>query len=138
MFALAGRETRRVLSLWTQTILPPALTAGLLLAVFGGALASRIGRIEGVPYPDFILPGLAVMAVASSSFTNASTSLFQAKSEGYVDDLLSSPLNGWQLALGYLAGSLVRGTLAGGLVLAVGLPFVQGRSGPRSPPPLLC
>ncbi|HZC30890.1 MAG TPA: hypothetical protein VE261_05175, partial [Gaiellaceae bacterium] len=62
--ALAGRETRRVLSLWTQTILPPILTAVLFLAVFGGALAHRIHRVEGLRYLSFILPGLLVMTVA--------------------------------------------------------------------------
>ncbi len=77
--ALAGRESRRVLSLWTQTILPPVLTAVLFLAVFGGALASRIHQIEGLPYLTFILPGLLVMTVAAQSFANASTSLFQGR-----------------------------------------------------------
>ncbi len=56
--ALAGREVRRVVSLWTQTILPPVLTAILLLAIFGGALGGRIQEIEGIAYIDFILPGL--------------------------------------------------------------------------------
>src|SRR5439155_24090069 len=67
--ALAGRETRRVLSLWTQTILPPVVTAALFLAVFGGALGSRIRHIEGLPYVSFILPGLLVMTVARRSST---------------------------------------------------------------------
>lgn len=125
MLALSGRETRRVLSLWTQTILPPALTAVLFLAVFGGALARRIETLEGLPYLTFILPGLLVMTVATQAFSNASTSLFQAKSEGYVDDLLSSPLRGWQIALGYLAGSLVRSFAAAAIVAAVAAPFAS-------------
>ncbi|HYY33210.1 MAG TPA: hypothetical protein VE693_06435 [Gaiellaceae bacterium] len=73
--AVAGRETRRVLSLWTQTILPPMLTAVLFLAVFGGFLGKRIHDIEGLPYLSFILPGLLVMTVAAQSFANCSTSL---------------------------------------------------------------
>lgn len=122
---LAGRETRRVLSLWTQTILPPALTAALFLAVFGGALGRRIETIEGVDYLTFILPGLLVMAVATPAFANASTSLFQAKNEGYVDDLLSSPLRGWHIVLGYLAGSLVRCFSAAIVVAVVAAPFAH-------------
>jgi ABC-2 type transport system permease protein len=125
LFALAGRETRRVLSLWTQTILPPVVTAVLFLAVFGGALGRRIDTIEGLPYLTFILPGLLVMTVASQAFANASTSLFQAKNEGYVDDLLSSPLRGWQVVLGYLAGSLVRSLGAAAVVAAVAAPFAR-------------
>lgn len=128
--ALAGREVRRVLSLWTQTILPAVLTAVLFLAVFGGALGDRIGEIEGVPYLDFILPGLLVMTVASQTFANNSTSLFQAKSEGYIEDVLTSPLRAWQLALAYMVGGLVRGFAAALGVAALAVPFVGGLERP--------
>jgi ABC-2 type transport system permease protein len=124
--ALAGREVRRVVSLWTQTILPPVLTAILFLAIFGGALGERIQEIEGIAYVDFILPGLLVMTVASQAFANNSTSLFQAKSEGYIEDVLTSPLRAWQLAIAYMAGGLVRGFAAALAVLALALPFVGG------------
>jgi ABC-2 type transport system permease protein len=115
---------RRVLSLWTQTILPPVLTAVLFLAVFGGALGDRIREIEGVPYLEFILPGLLVMTVASQTFANNSTSLFQAKSEGYIEDVLTSPLRPWQLALAYMAGGLVRGFAAALAVVLLAVPFI--------------
>ena len=128
--ALAGRETRRVLSLWTQTILPAILTAVLFLAVFGGALAHRIHRIEGVPYLSFILPGLLVMTVAGESFANCSTSLFQAKNEGYIEDVLTSPLSPWQLALSYMSGGLVRGLTAALAVALLALPFAHEGSRP--------
>ena len=128
--ALAGREVRRVLSLWTQTILPPVLTAILFLAIFGGALGERIREIEGIAYVDFILPGLLVMTVASQTFANNSTSLFQAKNEGYIEDVLTSPLRAWQLALAYMAGGLVRGLAAALAVLALALPFAGGAERP--------
>jgi ABC-2 type transport system permease protein len=128
--ALAGREVRRVVSLWTQTLLPPVLTALLFLAVFGGALGGRIRRIEGLDYLDFILPGLVVMTVASKSFANNSTSLFQAKSEGYIDDVLTSPLRAWQLALAYMTGGLVRGLGAGLAVALAAAPFAGGVNRP--------
>lgn len=121
--AFAGRETRRVLSLWTQTLLPAVFTALLFLAVFGGALGGRIGEIEGLPYLDFILPGLLVMTVATQAFANNSTSLFQAKSEGYIEDVLTSPLRSWQLALAYMAGGLVRGLTAALAVALLAAPF---------------
>jgi ABC-2 type transport system permease protein len=121
--ALAGREVRRVLSLWTQTILPSAVTAGIFLAVFGGALGDRIGEIEAIPYLEFILPGLLVMTVATQAFANNSTSLFQAKSEGYIEDVLTSPLRPWQLVLAYMAGGLVRGFATALTVLLVAVPL---------------
>ncbi|MEW6581329.1 MAG: ABC transporter permease [Actinomycetota bacterium] len=124
--ALAGREVRRVLVLWTQTVLPAAATAALFLAVFGGALGERLRQVEGVSYLSFILPGLLVMTVAGQAFANASTSLFQAKSEGYVDDVLTSPLRHAEVAAGYMAGGLVRGWLAAAAVLALSSPFAGG------------
>jgi ABC-2 type transport system permease protein len=130
--ALAGRETRRVLSLWTQTILPPILTAVLFLAVFGGALGHRIHRIEGLPYLSFILPGLLVMTVAAQAFANCSTSLFQAKNEGYIEDVLTSPLRPWQLALSYMSGGLLRGLIAGLVVALVALPFAHEDAQPAT------
>jgi ABC-2 type transport system permease protein len=128
--ALAGREVRRVLSLWTQTILPAVLTALLFLAVFGGALGDRVGEIEGVPYLEFLLPGLLVMTVATQAFANNSTSLFQAKSEGYIDDVLTSPLRPWQLALAYMAGGLVRGLTAALAIALLAAPFAGGLERP--------
>ena len=123
--ALAGREARRVISLWTQTILPPVLTAGLFLAVFGGALGGRIHHIDRLPYISFILPGLLVMTVAAQAFANCATSLFQAKNEGYIEDVLTSPLHPRQVVLAYLTGGLLRGLLAAGILAAVGLPFAH-------------
>ncbi len=128
--ALAGRETRRVLALWTQTILPPVLTAILFLAVFGGALGSRIHHVEGLPYLTFILPGLLVMTVAGQAFANCSTSLFQAKNEGYIEDILTSPLRPWQLSLSYLSGGLARGLLAALAVALLALPFAHESAHP--------
>jgi len=121
--ALSGREVRRVLRLWTQTILPAVATAVLFLAIFGGALGDRLRQVEGLSYLSFILPGLLVMTVAGQAFANASTSLFQAKNEGYIEDVLTSPLRPAEIALSYMAGGLVRGWLAAGAVAALALPF---------------
>ena len=124
--ALAGREIRRVLGLWTQTILPPVITALLFLVIFGGALGERIDRIEGIRYLSFILPGLLVMTIAGQAAANSATSLFQAKTEGYLEDVLTSPLHPWQIVASYLAGSLVRAYAAALIVALVAVPFVGG------------
>lgn len=121
-WALSGREMRRVLSLWTQTLLPALLTGVVFLAVFGGALGDRLD-VEGVDYLRFILPGLLVMTVAAQAFSNNSTSIFQAKSEGYIEDVLSSPLRSWQLLVGYMSGGLLRGWLAALILWLAAWPF---------------
>jgi ABC-2 type transport system permease protein len=130
VLALVGRETRRVLSLWTQTILPPVVTAALFLAVFGGALGSRIRDVEGIDYLAFILPGLAVMTVASQATANASTSLFQAKNEGYIDDVLTSPLRSWQIVAAYMTGALVRAFVSGLVIVLLASPVAGGIENP--------
>jgi ABC-2 type transport system permease protein len=124
--ALAGREVRRVLGLWTQTILPPVITALLFLAIFGGVLGGRIDRIEGVRYVDFILPGLIMMTIAGQATANSATSLFQAKSEGYIEDVLTSPLRPWQIVGSYVAGSLTRALAAALVLTLVAAPFAGG------------
>lgn len=130
LVALAGRETRRVLSLWTQTILPPVVTALLFLAVFGGALGERIRSIEGRDYLTFVLPGLLVLTTSGPALANASTSLYQARAEGYVEDVLTSPLRAWQIVVAYVAGSLVRAWAATLAVAAAAAPFTAGVSHP--------
>ena len=124
--ALTGREVRRVLGLWTQTILPSVITALLFLAIFGGALGGRIDRIEGVRYVAFILPGLIVMTIAGQATANSATSLFQAKSEGYIEDVLTSPVRAWQIVGSYVVGSLVRALAAAFVVTVVAAPFAGG------------
>jgi ABC-2 type transport system permease protein len=125
MWALAGREMRRVLGLWTQTLLPPVLTGVVFLAVFGGALGDRLD-VAGIDYVRFILPGLLVMTVANQSFANNSTSLFQAKNEGYIEDVLTSPMRSWQLLVGYMSGGLLRAYLAALVLWLLALPFAGG------------
>ncbi len=125
MRALAGREMRRVLSLWTQTLLPSVLTGVVFLAVFGGALGRRLD-VAGLDYLRFILPGLLVMTVAGQAFANNSTSLFQAKNEGYIEDVLSSPMRPWQLLAGYMSDGLLRGLLAALALWLVASPFGGG------------
>ena len=128
--ALGGREIRRILSLWTQTLAPPVATGLLFLGIFGGALGSRVGAVEGVDYLAFVLPGVLVMTVAAQSFHNNSTSLFQAKSEGYIEDVLTSPLRGWQLAASFAAGGFVRALLAAALIAAAASPWAGGIEDP--------
>lgn len=123
---LASRETRRVLSLWTQTILAPVITALLFLAIFGAALGPRMGEVEGLDYFAFVLPGILVLTAVGSAVTNASTSLYQAKSEGYIEDILTSPLRPWQIVTAYATGSVVRAWASALAVALVAAPFTGG------------
>lgn len=119
-WTLTWREMGRFLVLWRQTVFPPILSALLYILIFGEALGSRIRLIDGYPYTEYILPGLAMMGVMTSAYANSSSSLFIAKHEEYIKDVLIAPLSYWEVVLAYTIGAMVRGLIVGVVILAVG------------------
>ncbi len=120
---LVERELLRVLKIWTQTIATPVLTGILYFAVFGVAVGQRIGSVGDVDYVTYIVPGVVLMQVATQAYANNSSSIFQAKVDGYLEDVLSAPMHAWQVALAVLLGGVLRSLLVGGLVL-LGASFI--------------
>jgi ABC-2 type transport system permease protein len=120
---LLSREVNRFLKVWTQTLLAPLLTSALYVVVFGYGLGSRIREIEGVPYLDFILPGLILLSVITASYGNTSSSVFDAKRERYIDDVLISPMTPLQMALAYVLGGVLRGMIVGVGTFALAIPL---------------
>jgi ABC-2 type transport system permease protein len=121
--ALSGRETARVLKLWTQTILAPVLSSALFIVVFGLSLGDRIRQIDGFPYDQYIVPGLIAMSMAQAAYANNSSSVFQARFDRYLNDVLAAPMRGWEVNLGLNLGGAVRALLIGGGLLAVAVPL---------------
>ncbi|TVS02915.1 MAG: multidrug ABC transporter permease [Rhodobacteraceae bacterium] len=115
--ALADREIRRFLVVWTQTLLAPLVTAGLFLAVFALAIGPMRGEVLGVPFLAFLAPGILMMTVIQNSFANTSSSIVISKVQGNIVDTLMPPLSAFELVLGYLAGGLVRGLVVGVVII---------------------
>ena len=107
-----------------QTIIPPLLTSLLYVVVFGVALGARIREVDGIPYLEYILPGVAFMSLITGSQMNSSWSVFDAKRERYIDEVLIAPMSDFQIALAYSLGGTLRGVLMGAGVFVVGAPFV--------------
>jgi ABC-2 type transport system permease protein len=120
---LLAREVRRFMRVWTQTLLAPLLTSALYILVFGYGLGSRIREAAGVPYLEFILPGLVLMSIITAAYGNTSTSLFDAKRDRYIDDVLISPMTPLQMALAYVLGGVVRGLLVGAGTFVLAMPL---------------
>ena len=99
-------------------MLAPIVSSGLFIVVFGFSLGGRIKEIEGFPYKQFIVPGLIVMAMVQAAYSNNSSSVFQARSDRYINDVLSAPMHSWQMNLGFNVGGVLR-ALAIGLGLAL-------------------
>jgi ABC-2 type transport system permease protein len=121
---LLRRELLRFTRVWMQTLVPPLLTSLLYLVVFGVALGNRIREVDGVPYLQYILPGVALMSLITGSHMNSSWSVFDAKRERYIDEVLISPMSDLQIALAYSLGGTLRGLIMGFGVFIVGAPFV--------------
>jgi ABC-2 type transport system permease protein len=122
LIALSERESARVLKLWSQTIVAPILSSMLFIVVFGLSLGGRIKQIGGVDYEVFIVPGLITMAMAQAAYANNSSSVFQARSDRYMHDVLSAPMRPWEMNLGLSLGGIVRALAIGAGLLAIAAP----------------
>lgn len=122
---LAGREFRRVIRIWKQTLVPPIITTTLYFLIFGKLIGGRIGEMNGVSYMQFIAPGLVMMTAITASYVNTASSFFLSKFTRTYEELLVSPLSSHDIIWGYIIGSMMRGGLAGILVMLVSLCFVS-------------
>jgi len=120
---LMRRETLRVYKLWTQTVLAPVIASILFMVVFGVSLGDRIREIDGYEYGVFIVPGLIAMAMVQAAYSNNSSSVFQARSDRYINDVLSAPMRPWQVNLGLNIGGIVRALLIGLALLVLAVPL---------------
>jgi ABC-2 type transport system permease protein len=120
---LSARECLRVTKLWTQTMLAPVISSILFILVFGLSLGSRIREVAGVDYEVFIVPGLIAMAMAQAAYSNNSSSIFQARSDRYIDDVLAAPMRPWMMNLGLTVGGAYRALLIGAALAALALPL---------------
>jgi ABC-2 type transport system permease protein len=125
LIALSGREVNRVLKLWTQTVLAPILSSSLFILVFGLSLGDRIREIDGVSYDVYIVPGLITMTMAQAAYANNSASVFQARFDRYLNDVLAAPMRPWQVNLALNVGGAVRALLIGIGLLLVALPLTH-------------
>ena len=122
---IVRREYGRIIRIWGQTLVPPAVTAALYFVIFGSLIGRRIGQMDGFSYMQYIAPGLIMMAVISNSYGNVVSSFFGAKFGKHIEELLVSPLPNWLIVAGYVSGGLMRGLLVGVVVTLVTLFFTH-------------
>ncbi len=122
---LVRKEINRIVRIWTQTFLPPAITMTLYFVIFGNLIGSRIGQMGGFDYMSFIVPGLVMMAVITTSYGNMVSSFFGAKFSKHIEELLVSPMPSWAILVGYVSGSLFRGLTVGLIVTLISVFFTE-------------
>ena len=122
---LCKRETLRVSKLWTQTVLAPVISSILFILVFGLSLGGRIDQVTEVDYKVFIVPGLITMGMAQAAYANNASSIFQARFDRYIHDVLSAPMRPWQMTLGYTVGGVFRALAIGVSLLLLAVVLVD-------------
>ena len=125
LYTIVRRELVRMFRIASQVFLPPVITTGLYFLIFGSLIGSRIGLIQGVSYPMFIAPGLIMMSVIVNSYGNVSTSLFSARFQKSIEEILISPIHNSLLLLGYVLGGICRGVIVAILVFVVASFFLE-------------
>jgi len=126
-WTLVTRECKRFMNVWSQTILAPLITSGLLLMVFTIAIGPNRGDVMGVPFMTFLAPGILTMTVIQNAFSNTSSSLTSAKMGGNIVDTLMPPLSAAELVTGYIFGAVARGFLVGTAIALGSFVFLDVR-----------
>ena len=119
------KEMSRVLRIWVQTIVPPAITMTLYFIIFGNLIGRRIGVMDGFDYMQYIAPGLIMMSVITNSYGNVVSSFFGAKFGKHVEEMLVAPMSYATIIIGHVAGGVLRGLLVGALVTIIALFFTK-------------
>ncbi len=113
VMTLYKRETWRFLKVWNQTLVAPMITTTIYLAIFALAMGGNTRQVHGVPFIDFIAPGLIMMAMVQNAFANTSSSFMIAKLQGVIIDWLMPPFSAGELTLGFMMGGVTRGLMVG-------------------------
>ncbi len=121
---LLGREVERFLSVPTQTVFTPLVSATLYLVIFGVSLGSRIS-FHGLPYLAFLVPGLVMMGILNHSVQNTASSIMISKFEGNIVEILVAPISYLEMTFAYALGGVIRGGIVGLATWAVSLCFTR-------------
>jgi ABC-2 type transport system permease protein len=122
---IVNKEVTRFMRIWSQTLLPSAITQSLYFLIFGSFVGSQIPPIDGVSYMQFIVPGLVMMAVITNSFANVVSSFFGAKFQRNLEEMMVAPVSNWSIIFGYTIGGSLRGLMVGAIVWFVSFIFTQ-------------
>jgi ABC-2 type transport system permease protein len=120
---IVTREITRFMRIWPQTILPPAITMSLYFIIFGSLIGKRIGTMDGFSYMEFIVPGLIMMSVITSSYANVVSSFFSMKFQHSIEEILIAPVPNYVILAGFVSGGVARGLLVGLIVTIISIIF---------------
>lgn len=123
LYSFIRREVRRIFRVVIQTVVSPLISAFLFIFIFGFILGQKIESIAGIPYMQFVFPGILMMNILTSSFMHSSNSLYFARFIRTINETLTAPFSYVEMIIGFVVGGVVRGIIVGSGVLVIGLLF---------------
>lgn len=122
---MVRREVSRFSRVWLRTLLPPMMNTWLYFLIFGNLIGQKIGPMAGYSYIEFMMPGLILMSVIICSYTNVASSMYSARFQKYIEEILVAPIPSFLIVLGFVTGGVVRGLIVGILVFLVATIFTH-------------
>lgn len=124
-YSLTLREVKRFIRVYNQTLVTPAISALIFLAVFALAVGAKRHEINGIKFINFMGYGLIIMSIVQNAFGNSSSSLIMSKIIGYISDILTPPLGSKEIIIAFTIGAVLRGLMVGIIVTISLIPFVE-------------
>lgn len=124
-YTLTLREVKRFMRVYHQTLISPAISALIFLAVFALAIGSNRHEINGIKFIDFMGYGLIIMSIVQNAFANSSSSFIMSKVIGYISEILTPPLGSTEIIVAFTVGAVLRGVMVGIIVTIAMIPFVS-------------
>ena len=124
VWAIYRFEMARFTRTIVQSVITPVITTSLYFVVFGSAIGSRMSSVDGVPYGAFLVPGLIMLSLFTSSLSNASFGIYFPKFTGTIYELLSAPISFLEMVLGYVGAAASKSMLLGLIILVTSSLFV--------------
>lgn len=125
LITILRKEVVRFMRIWSQTLLPPAITMTLYFIIFGKLIGSQIQDINGYTYMQYLVPGLTMMAIMTNAYVNTASSFFGAKFSKSIEEMLVSSMPNVVILLGYMLSGALRGLLTGIVVILISLFFTH-------------
>jgi ABC-2 type transport system permease protein len=124
VLAISLFEMSRFNRTFGQSLVAPVITTSLYFIVFGAAIGSRMGELDGVHYGAFIVPGLIMLSIFTESLNNASFGIYLPRFTGTIYEVLSAPVSPFEMVLGYVGAATTKSMILGGVILATATLFV--------------
>ncbi len=125
IFAIYHFEMSRMFRTVSQSIASPVLSTALYFIVFGSAIGSKIGNIDGVNYTSFLVPGLIMLTILNQSVSNASFGIYFPKFSGTIYEILSAPISPIEITCGYVLAAASKSVLVGLIILMTSTFFIE-------------